>query len=327
MFVLGDSLFDAGNNQYLPHIDNPAPGTFWPYGMNNHNRSTGRLSDGLLVPDFIAQYAGINILPPYLKPGANFTYGANFASAGAGVLDVDNGFMNLNAQLSNFKKFVNSLAHKVGEAEAKKVLMRSVYLFSLGGNDYFSFNTRHPHATTAERRDYVHMVLGNLTHGLKELYGLGMRKLAVQNVGPLGCYPTIKFLFPEMNVSCIETFLTHAKMHNEALSNALKTLQEQLPGFKYGIFDYYHALYDRMKNPTEYGFTVGQVACCGSGLYNGRGCGRGDDFNLCSNPNEFVLFDGGHHTQRTNIQLAQLTWNGPPNVTGPCTVKQLFELP
>ena len=71
---------------------------------------------------------------------------------------------------------------------------------------------------------------------------------------------------------------------------------------------------------------MGQDACCGSGLYNGKGCGT-QPYNLCSNPNEYVLFDGAHHTQRTNQQLAQMLWNGTANVTGPFTVKKLFDLP
>eukprot|EP00257_Ricinus_communis_P012415 XP_002534586.2 GDSL esterase/lipase 1 [Ricinus communis] len=268
----------------------------------------------------------MNIPPPYLKPGANFTYGVNFASAGGAVLGVDNGFMNLKTQLSNFKKVVNQMVQKVGEAEAKKVLMRSVYLFSLGGNDYFGFNSKYPNATAIERRQYMHTVIANLTLGLKELYGIGLRKLAVQNVGPLGCYPTVKAMYPQLNGSCVGTFLTNANMHNKALSNTLKKMEGQLPGLKYAIFDYYHALADRIKNPTKYGFKVGQVACCGSGLYNAKSCGK-KPFNLCSNPNEYVLFDGAHHTQRTNQQFAQLLWNGAPNVTGPYTVKQLFEFP
>ena len=77
------------------------------------------------------------------------------------------------------------------------------------------------------------------------------------------------------------------------------------------------------------GFKVGETACCGSGLYNGKNCGGGDNgtlpYNLCKNPNEYVLFDGVHHTQRTNQQLAQLLWSGVPNITAPCNMKQLFD--
>jgi hypothetical protein len=52
LFVFGDSLFDAGNNQYLNgSVEGGA--ISWPYGETFFNHSTGRLSDGRLVPDFI----------------------------------------------------------------------------------------------------------------------------------------------------------------------------------------------------------------------------------------------------------------------------------
>ncbi|XP_058007462.1 GDSL esterase/lipase 4-like isoform X2 [Hevea brasiliensis] len=129
---------------------------------------------------------------------------------------------------------------------------------------------------------------------------------------------------PELNGSCVKSFSKHANQHNKALSVALKKLQSRLPGFKYSIVYYYHALANRIKNPTKYG----EVICCGSGLDNGRNCGGGSNgtqtYNLCSNRNDYVLF-GGHHTQKTNQQLAQLFWSGAPNVIGPYNVKQFFE--
>ena len=75
--------------------------------------------------------------------------------------------MNLRTQLDDFKKVVSLMVEKVGEANATSTLMRSVFLFSFGGNDYFSFNTKYPNATETERRNYMHMVLGNLTNGFK----------------------------------------------------------------------------------------------------------------------------------------------------------------
>lgn len=49
--VFGDSSVDPGNNNFL---NTDMKGNFPPYGGNfiNH-RSTGRLCDGLLAPDFI----------------------------------------------------------------------------------------------------------------------------------------------------------------------------------------------------------------------------------------------------------------------------------
>ena len=78
------------------------------------------------------------------------------------------------------------------------------------------------------------------------------------------------------------------------------------------------------------GFGEGKIACCGAGELNGEDCSggyRGIKFNLCEDPSKYVFFDGGHHSQVTNLQLAQLLWNGTGDVTGPhYNVKKLFEL-
>lgn len=40
-----------------------------------------------------------------------------------------------------------------------------------------------------------------------------------------------------------------------------------------------------------------------------------------------MFFDGGHHSENTNLQLAELFWNGTEDVIGPLyNFKELFEL-
>ncbi|XP_058007477.1 GDSL esterase/lipase 1-like isoform X3 [Hevea brasiliensis] len=85
LFIFGDSLFDSGNNNYLKNAAGRA--NFWPYGETFFKYPTGRFSDGRIIPDFIAEYLKLPLIPPYLQPGNHqFTYGANFASGGAGAL-------------------------------------------------------------------------------------------------------------------------------------------------------------------------------------------------------------------------------------------------
>lgn len=77
------------------------------------------------------------------------------------------------------------------------------------------------------------------------------------------------------------------------------------------------------------GFKNGEAACCGSGAYRGRKCGGSrngtEAYELCSNSDEYVWFDGGHTTEKANLQLATLIWSGPTSVTRPYNVKQLFD--
>ncbi|XP_020522580.1 GDSL esterase/lipase 5-like isoform X2 [Amborella trichopoda] len=88
-FVFGDSTVDTGTNKYL-NFTKESGANFFPYGENAaefFGKPTGRFSDGKVVTDFIAELANLPLIPPYLKPHADLSYGANFASAGAGILE------------------------------------------------------------------------------------------------------------------------------------------------------------------------------------------------------------------------------------------------
>ncbi|KAK9923820.1 hypothetical protein M0R45_032220 [Rubus argutus] len=330
LFVFGDSLFDTGNNQYLNTSERELSGTYWPYGETFFHHPTGRFSDGRIVPDFIRHFAKLPIIPPYLQPGPhNFTDGTNFASADAGILvETNPGTINLSLQLSYFKAVKRLLQQQLGDEEAKSLLKRAVYLISMGANDYVAFFSNYPSASESFQQEFVANVISKLTTVLKEIYNLGGRNFAFQNAGPAGCTPSLKQAYnTELSDGCIEALNSLIRLHNTALVNVLQELESQKPGFKYSIFEYYDAIGDRVHNPTKYGFTDGSDACCGIGAYFGSGCGNETKgYELCSNPGDYVWFDGAHTTERANLQLAELIWSGIPNVTGPYNVKQLFGL-
>lgn len=50
LYVLGDSLLDSGNNNFLPTL---ARADFKPYGVNFPGGATGRFTNGRTVADFI----------------------------------------------------------------------------------------------------------------------------------------------------------------------------------------------------------------------------------------------------------------------------------
>ncbi|KAJ0007567.1 hypothetical protein Pint_29388 [Pistacia integerrima] len=191
-----------------------------------------------------AQSANLPILPPHMQPGAHqFTDGTNFASAGAGVLDAAHpGTIHLKLQLSYFKDVEKSLKQKLGDKEAKKVSRNAVYLFSIGGNDYFSFSSMNRKASQSSKGQYVKSVNGSLTsvltvsnicHSFKlilliqlhEIYHMGGRKIAFQNAGKLGCLPMIKSLDPTLGSACSEAPSSLARLRNRYLAVILKKLQ------------------------------------------------------------------------------------------------------
>ncbi|WMV34831.1 hypothetical protein MTR67_028216 [Solanum verrucosum] len=222
LFVFGDSIFDPGNNKYInPNTSSQGVNNF-PYGESFFKYPTGRASDGRLIPDFIAEYANLPLIPPYFEIGKeHFIHGVNFASGGSGCL----------AFTAN-----------------------NDFLFPLLAN------LTSPYSDT----EYLHMVMGNLTSVLKGVYKEGGRKFVMFNLGPLGCIPSIRALNLQKGVtngSCMDEATNKAKMFNLALPRMFKQLEEQLPGFKYTIFNFSKVLADSINNPTKYAHFATRIVC------------------------------------------------------------------
>ncbi|GKD37169.1 GDSL esterase/lipase 1-like protein [Tanacetum coccineum] len=330
LFVFGDSLYDPGNNNYI-NTTAEFQANFWPYGVSYFNPPSGRFSDGRLIPDFIAEFAGLPLIPTYLDPrNDDFTYGANFASGGAGALvESHAGFVvDLKTQLQYFEDLEKQFTQNLGAAETNQLLSDAVYLFSCGGNDYVSpvgNNDSILYPYTHE--EYVGMVIGNLTNVFKGIYGKGGRKFGIVTIPPLACWPSIRAGRP--GNTCSEELGIIIRLHNQKLSKKLQELKNQLEGFMYAKFDLSTEISKRMTNPSKYDFKVGDTACCGSGPFGGiYSCGgkRGvQEFELCDNISEYFFFDSNHPNEAASRQFAEMFWNGDSNVTAPYNLKALFQ--
>ncbi|KAJ0261647.1 hypothetical protein HA466_0047240 [Hirschfeldia incana] len=95
VYVLGDSLVDAGNNNYLAisisKANYPHNGVDFPGSI-----PTGRFCNGKNAADAIAEKFGLPLPPPYLSLKDTFKIkerkaaaltGVNFASGGAGIFN------------------------------------------------------------------------------------------------------------------------------------------------------------------------------------------------------------------------------------------------
>lgn len=330
LYVFGDSLFDNGMTLY--NGIRGAGADNWPYGDTYFKKPAGRFSDGLLIPDFIAEYAGLPDLEPYLKPGVNdYTKGINFACAGACVLvKLRPNTVNLKRQMGYFEEMVGKLKLQVGEEEANKILSKAVYMFNIGGNDWVTLLQgaakvhRFPPSESVKRQRLNH-VLDDLTMHYKTVYKYGGRKFAFLNIGPMGCMPTVKYLLNVTEI-CSEEANNIAKMYNVAFIELIKKLQAELPGFTYSLYDFYNSLNLRVLNGTKYGFRETETACCGSGAYNGDfTCQkRSYTFSVCSNPNDYLWFDAGHPTHKAYQGFAQEFWSGGKDIVSPYNLQELF---
>jgi hypothetical protein len=332
MFIFGDSTVDTGNNNYIVTIPRQQA-NFEPYGLNDFFKfPTGRFSDGRILVDFIAEYAKLPLIPPFLQPSIEYVNGVNFGSSGAGVLSETNKglVIDLKTQLKHFKEVEKSLRGKLGDEEANKLISDAVYFISVGSNDYLEYLIN-PELQVYQPQELLKMVIGNLSASIQELYALGGRKFGFLNIFPLGCTPGLRAANPKNNSGgCFEDVNYLALTHNHALDSLLNDLNLELPEFKYSHVDFYKWLLDRVENLSIYGFKQGEDACCGLGKHRGIfSCGgkRGvKEYELCENRDEIMWFDSYHPTEKLHQQLAFTVWNGESSFVAPFPLHHFFNI-
>ncbi|KAK3136799.1 hypothetical protein QOZ80_5BG0442640 [Eleusine coracana subsp. coracana] len=152
MYVFGDSLVDAGNNDFLSP---PAPRARPPNGVDLPSlvrHRTGRFTNGFNLADIIAQQLGFEFSPPaYLSVTTPLSdldllrgrVGANYASGGSGILDITgNGSITLREQVQLFAETKARMirAGLAGRESLDYLLAQSLFVISAGGNDFDAFD-------------------------------------------------------------------------------------------------------------------------------------------------------------------------------------------
>ncbi|XP_047316987.1 GDSL esterase/lipase APG-like [Impatiens glandulifera] len=311
IITFGDSAVDVGNNDYLATI---FKADYPPYGRDFANeKPTGRFCNGKLATDLTADTLGFQTYPPaYLSPeasGKKLLIGANFASAASGYDDKTaylSHAISLSQQLEYYKEYQGKLAAVAGEEKAASILKEALYLVSFGSSDFIQNYYVNPWLYKVYTPDQYSSYLVTIFSGfIKDLYGLGARRIGVTSLPPLGCLPATITLFGFHQDGCVERLNTDAKGFNNKVKSEASSLKKQLGGLKIAIFDIYTPLYNLVKSPSDHGFAEARRGCCGTGtvettslLCNPKSIGT------CSNATEYVFWDAVHPSEAANQVLA-----------------------
>ncbi|WOG96308.1 hypothetical protein DCAR_0415643 [Daucus carota subsp. sativus] len=321
IYQLGDSLSDTGNH----NIENPFDQcSMPPYGSSFFQKPTGRCSDGLLMIDHIASAAGIPFLNPYLDASANFSHGSNFAVVGSTALSVQSmatqgiSFYvtnySLGVQLHWLSKHLSSLCESEIDCRPKKMKNTLFMVGETGGNDY-NFALLEG-KTIDEAKSMVPEVVGVIIDAVRRVISLGAVQVVVPGNFPIGCVPIFLTAFQTTNATaydknqCLKDLNEFAVFHNQYLKQAISILKKENPETKIVYADYYNAFLWLLENCSYLGFDITSAlkACCGSGgkyrYSSSRVCGRAK-LPVCSNPDQFISWDGMHMTQRAYKFLAK----------------------
>ncbi|XP_050224388.1 GDSL esterase/lipase At5g33370-like [Mercurialis annua] len=315
-FVFGDSLVDSGNNNYLvttARADAP------PYGIDYPtHKPTGRFSNGLNIPDLISEQIGSESPLPYLSPelsGNKLLIGANFASAGIGILN-DTGIQFLNIirmhrQLEYFQKYQQRVEALIGADQTAQLVNEALVLITVGGNDFVNNYYLVPFSARSRQYDlpdYVKYLISEYKKLLAKLYELGARRVLVTGTGPMGCVPA-ELAMRGTNGGCSAELQRAASLFNPQLVEILNELNTNYGGDVFIGVNTMQMHLDFVTSPQTYGFSTSKIACCGQGPNNGIGLCTSLS-NLCPDRDLYAFWDPFHPSEKANRIIVQQIMTG-----------------
>ncbi|KAF2924401.1 GDSL esterase/lipase At2g23540 [Oryza sativa Japonica Group] len=338
-FIFGDSLVDAGNNNYIPSL---SKANMTPNGIDfaaSGGMPTGRFTNGRTIADIIGEMLGqTDYSPPFLAPnttGGALLNGVNYASGGAGILNgTGRIFVNrigMDLQVDYFNITRKQLDDLLGKAKAKEFLKKkAIFSITVGSNDFLnnylmpvlSAGTR-----VAESPDgFINDLIIHLREQLTRLYTLDARKFVVANVGPLGCIPYQKTINRVGENECVKLPNQLASQYNGRLRELLIQLNGDLAGAKFCLANVYDLVMDVITNYDSYGFETASMACCGNGgTYDGMvPCGPAS--SMCGDRKSHVFWDPYHPSEAANLVMAKYIVDGDSKYISPMNLRKLFSL-
>ncbi|KAL0380912.1 UNVERIFIED_CONTAM: GDSL esterase/lipase [Sesamum angustifolium] len=338
-YIFGDSLVDAGNNNYLQTL---SKANIPPNGIDfkaSGGNPTGRYTNGRTIGDIVGEELGQpHYAAPFLAPnttGNTILYGVNYASGGGGIMNATGRIfvnrLSMDIQVDYFNITRKEIDKLLGASKAREYLQKkSIFSITIGSNDFLN-NYLLPvismGARISETPDaFVDDMLNHLRAQLTRLYQLDARKFIVGNVGPIGCIPYQKTINQLKEDECVSLPNKLALQYNARLKDLLQELNENLPGATFVHANVYDLVMELITNYAKYGFTTASRACCGNGGQFAGIIPCGPSSSMCSDRDKHVFWDPYHPSEAANVIIAKQLLDGDSRYISPMNLRQLRDL-
>ncbi|KAI5080745.1 hypothetical protein GOP47_0003928 [Adiantum capillus-veneris] len=312
-FIFGDSLVDAGNNNYITTV---AKANNLPFGIDFPGGPTGRFTNGKTVTDVLCDIVSLPFPPPYLAPttrGTTILQGVNYASAAAGIIRSTGydfiGRVDIDTQLVWFSNTIKDLNQQLGESGTQELLKKSLFSLTVGANDYVNnyLLKGSPTSLQYNTTQFHQILLNKHAQQLTELRKMGARNIVVTSIGPIGCIPAV-LARRSKNGECSEYVNNLAREFNAGLKSLIPQLNGQLPGSNFFYGETFDSFFNYRNNPQKYGFKYGDKACCGAGKFNGNVLCL-PILKPCPDRDSYVFWDCFHPAEAANKKFAHFLFD------------------
>lgn len=157
-------------------------------------------------------------------------------------------------ELEYYKEYQKTLRAYLGRKKANHILRESLYLMSIGTNDflenYYIFSGRSSQFTVRQYEDFL---VGIAEEFVMELHSLGARKISVGGLPPMGCLPLERTTNIFGGSECVERYNNVAVEFNFKLSNSVRKLNRELPGIRAVLSNPYPTVLQMIRKPSSFG--------------------------------------------------------------------------
>ncbi|KAG4997952.1 hypothetical protein JHK82_028728 [Glycine max] len=290
LFVFGDSYVDTGN---FVHSESYKP----PSGITFPGNPAGRFCDGRIITDYVASFLKIESPTPYtFRNSSNLHYGINFAYGGTGIFSTSIDGPNATAQIDSFEKLIQQNIYTKHDLES------SIALVNAGGNDYTNALKT---GRIIDLPGFMESLVKQMSVNLKRIRSLGIKKVAVGLLQPIGCLPVLNVI--SFRTNCIGLLNVISKDHNKMLLKAVQELNKEAADKSVFItLDLYNsflsAIETMQKKRAEKSTLMNPLQPCCEGNNLEDSCGSLDDegskkYSLCENPKLSFFWDTLHPSQ------------------------------